>query len=77
MKGEIVKMWVIIDSVTGEELREFDEYRLAKTCQRLYFPKDILRWGLCYIEGDYCSTLYFGNTIAEAKRKLKECESVK
>lgn len=76
MKGEIIKMWVIIDADTGEELREFDEYRLAKTCQRLYFPNDILRWGLCYVCGDYGSTLYFGDTIAEAKKKLKACEAI-
>lgn len=74
MKGEILKMWVIIDGYTGEMLAEYDDYRIARAALKYRYDKaggDYIRKGFVYVCGDYGSPIYW------SVKNLRECESVK
>jgi hypothetical protein len=77
MKGEIIKIWCIIDGYTGETLNECPDYRLAKAALKYRYDAsvgDYIKAGLVYEFGDYSSPVYFGETLAEARKALKRGE---
>ena len=79
MKGEIIKIWCIIDGCTGETLNEYIEYKVAKAALKYRYcasEGDYIRAGLVYELGDYGSPVYFGETLAEARKALKRGEGL-
>ena len=79
MKGEIVKIWCIIDGYTGETLNEYIDYIDAKTALKYRYDAsagDYIKAGLVYELGDYGSPVYFGETLAEARKALKRGEGL-
>lgn len=79
MKGEIFKIWCIIDGYTGETLNEYIEYKDAKAALKYHYDAsagDYIKCGLVYEFGDYCSPVYFGETLAEARKALKRGENL-
>lgn len=79
MKGSIIKIWCIIDGYTGETLNEYTDYRLAKAALKYRYDAsagDYVKCGLVYELGDYGSPVYFGETLAEARKALKMGENL-
>ena len=79
MKGEIIKIWCIIDGYTGEILNEYTDYKDAKAALKYRYDAsagDYVKAGLVYEFGDYGSPVYFGETLAEARKALKRGENL-
>lgn len=78
MKGSIIKIWCIIDGYTGETLNEYTDYQDAKAALKYSYDASIgdhIKAGLVYENGDYGSPVYFGETLAEARKALKRGEN--
>jgi hypothetical protein len=79
MKGSIIKIWCIIDGYTGETLNEYTDYKDAKAALKYRYDASIgdhIKAGLVYEIGDYGSPVYFGETLAEARKALKRGENL-
>lgn len=73
MKGEIIKVWCIVDGYTEEILAEWSDRKTAEASLKYEYDKksgDHIRIGYYYERGDYGSPTYW------SIRELRECECV-